>query len=73
MLGEPDSLPRSLAAVGWLRPATEEAMRAAGLVMKQEGELLSFGAAVARLLETAFEAPYGSLKIQYMQSISPSV
>ncbi|MFI5281632.1 MAG: tRNA (adenosine(37)-N6)-threonylcarbamoyltransferase complex dimerization subunit type 1 TsaB [Candidatus Dormibacterales bacterium] len=69
-LGEPAQLPAGLSVVGWLRPATEDAMRAAGLVMKPEEELLPFGAAVARLLETAPEAPYGSLKIHYMQSIS---
>ena len=69
-LGEPTELPAGLAVVGWLRPATEESMGAAGLVMKPEAELLTFGAAVARLLEAAPEAPYGSLKIHYMQSIS---
>jgi tRNA threonylcarbamoyl adenosine modification protein YeaZ len=69
-LGQPAELPTGLPVVGWLREATEEAMRAADRVMKGDAELRSFGAAVARLLEGARETPYGSLKIQYMQSIS---
>jgi len=69
-IGEPGDLPGGVPVVGWLRPATEAAVRSAGIVVKLDSELRSFGEAVARLLETAREAPYGSLKIQYMQSIS---
>jgi len=69
-LAEPAGLPSTLAVVGWLRPSTEEAIRAAGLEMRQDSELRSFGRAAWLVLETAPEAPYGSLQIQYMQSFS---
>jgi tRNA A37 threonylcarbamoyladenosine modification protein TsaB len=69
-LGEPDDLPQNLAIVGWLRPATEAALGAAGLRFKPEAELRSFGEAAALLLETANEVAYGSLRLEYMQSFS---
>ncbi len=69
-LAEPADLPQGLAVVGWLRPATEAALRAAGLGFKPEGELRSFGQAAARLLETASEVAYGSLRLEYMHSFS---
>jgi tRNA A37 threonylcarbamoyladenosine modification protein TsaB len=69
-VSEPAELPRAWPVVGWLRPKTEEAVIAAGLRLKDEAELHTFGDAAARLLEAAFEVPYGSLKLQYMQSFS---
>ena len=69
-IGEPAELPPGLPAVGWLRPATQAALEAAGLRFKLESELLSFGVAAARVLESAREVPYGSLKLDYMQSFS---
>jgi tRNA A37 threonylcarbamoyladenosine modification protein TsaB len=69
-LSEADALPGDLPLAGWLRPATEAAVLSAGRRITPEAELRSFGAAVARLLETAREAPYASLKIHYMQSFS---
>jgi tRNA threonylcarbamoyl adenosine modification protein YeaZ len=69
-IGEPAELPNRLALVGWLRPATQAALEAAGLHFKPESELRSFGAAAARVLESAREVAYRSLKLEYMQSFS---
>jgi tRNA threonylcarbamoyladenosine biosynthesis protein TsaB len=69
-LAEPAGLPRGLPAAGWLRPATEAALVAAGIRVLGDGELGSFSAAAARLLESAREVAYGSLKLEYMQSFS---
>jgi tRNA threonylcarbamoyl adenosine modification protein YeaZ len=70
-LGGPSELPRDDEVVGWLRPGTEQAMLDAGLRFRPESALKSFGEAAGRLLETAPEVAYGSLKLEYMQSFSP--
>jgi tRNA threonylcarbamoyl adenosine modification protein YeaZ len=69
-LGEPSELPKGHELVGWLRQNTEQAMLEAGLRFGAEVALNSFGLAAARLLETATEVAYGSLKLEYMQSFS---
>ena len=69
-LAEPGDLPKNLPVVGWLRPATEAALSAAGLRLKPEGELRSFGSAASRVLGSADEVSYGSLRLKYMQSFS---
>jgi tRNA threonylcarbamoyl adenosine modification protein YeaZ len=69
-LGEPEDLPGDWPIAGWLRPATEAALVAAGLSFKPDSELLSFGAAAALRLESAFEVAYGSLRLEYMQAFS---
>jgi tRNA A37 threonylcarbamoyladenosine modification protein TsaB len=69
-LAEPVDLPRNLPVVGWLRPATETALQDAGLHFLPESELRTFGAAASRLLESATEVAYGSLRLEYMQSFS---
>ena len=69
-LGEPGELPKNLPLVGWLSPATEAALIASGLRFKPQSELRSFGSAAARMLESANEVPYGSLRLEYMQSFS---
>jgi tRNA threonylcarbamoyl adenosine modification protein YeaZ len=69
-LAEPGELPREWPAVGWLRPATHEALIAAGVRMQEESRLRSFGAAAAIVLETAREVPYDSLRLEYMQSFA---
>jgi tRNA A37 threonylcarbamoyladenosine modification protein TsaB len=66
-LAEPGDLPRDLGVVGWLRPATEAALVAAGLRFKPELELRSFGAGAEIRLRTAVEVAYGSLRLEYMQ------
>jgi hypothetical protein len=72
-LGEPGELPAGLPLVGWLRPSTEAALRAAGLGFAPDGALRSFGEAAAAMLGSAVEVPYGSLRLEYMQSFSTRV
>ena len=69
-LAEPDELPKEWPAVGWLRPATQEALVAAGVRMQDESRLRSFGAAAAIVLKTAQEVAYDSLRLEYMQSFA---
>jgi tRNA threonylcarbamoyl adenosine modification protein YeaZ len=69
-LAEPDALPRNLPVAGWLQPATEAALTAAGLTFNRDSDLRSFGAAAALQLESARAVPYGSLKLEYMQSFA---
>jgi tRNA threonylcarbamoyl adenosine modification protein YeaZ len=69
-LAEPDALPRNLPVAGWLQHATEAALKAAGLTFNRDSDLRSFGAAAALQLESARAVPYGSLKLEYMQSFA---
>jgi len=69
-LAEPDELPLDWPVAGWLRPNTEATLEAAGLRFKTDDELRTFGAAAARLLESAPGVAYGSLRLEYMQSFS---
>ncbi len=69
-VAEPEELLRDWLVVGWLRPKTQAALEAVGLRMVPEDELRTFGAAAARLLESASEVAYGSVRLEYMQSIS---
>jgi len=68
-LSGPQDLPKHLPAVGWLRPATESLLRSAGVDLVPDGKLRSFGAAASRLLESASEVAYGSLRLEYMQAL----
>ncbi len=70
-IGEPVQVPTEHELVGWLKPATHSALVAAGLRFKPEEQLRSLVEAAARMLETASEVAYGSLKVEYMQSFSP--
>jgi tRNA threonylcarbamoyladenosine biosynthesis protein TsaB len=69
-LAEPAELPKDWPFAGWLRPTTEAALVGAGLSLKPDSELRSFGAAAALWLESAFEVAYGSLRLEYMQAFS---
>ena len=71
-LGEPADLPTHHEAVGWVRPETERSMLAAGVHFRPENELKTFGEGAAKMLETAREVAYGSLRIEYMQTLSAS-
>src|SRR5487761_955380 len=62
-------LPPDRPAVGWLRPATEALLVSAGAVLLPDAELRSFGEAASRLLESASEVAYGSLRLEYMQAL----
>lgn len=68
-LSGPEDMPTDVPAVGWLRPATESLLRSAGVEFLPDEELRSFGAAAARLLESASEVAYGSLRLEYMQAL----
>ena len=65
----PEEIPKHLPVVGWLRPATEALLRAAGLDFAPETELRTFGAGASRMIETASEVAYGSLRLEYMQGL----
>jgi tRNA threonylcarbamoyl adenosine modification protein YeaZ len=69
-LGEPQQIPKTHPLVGFVSPVMEAALEKAGHAFVPDQELGSFGGAVARLLESARDVPYGSLKLEYMQSIS---
>jgi tRNA threonylcarbamoyl adenosine modification protein YeaZ len=69
-LGEVNEIPKTRQIVGFVSAATAAALTDAGHVFAPEQELRSFGAAAGRLLESARAVPYGSLKLEYMQSIS---
>lgn len=69
-LAEPHELPAGLPFAGWLRPATRQSLLAAGLRFVPDDELRSFGQAAARILPTAVEVAYGSLKLEYRQSFT---
>jgi tRNA threonylcarbamoyl adenosine modification protein YeaZ len=72
-LAEPHELPKDLPAAGWLRPSTQDALRAAGIRLRPDSELSSFGAAASKLLASAIEVAYGSLRLEYMHSFSAPV
>jgi tRNA threonylcarbamoyl adenosine modification protein YeaZ len=69
-VGEPAEIPKTLRLVGFVSAATAAALADAGHAFAPEQELRSFGGAAARLLESARAVAYGSLKLEYMQSIS---
>ncbi len=69
-LAEPGGLPTEWPAVGWLRPATRDAVTAAGVRVLDESALRTFGAASVIVLETAKEVPYDRLRLEYMQSFA---
>ena len=67
-LGEPKEIPKTHPLVGFVSPGLKSALEEAGHFFAPD--LRSFGGAAARLLESARDVPYGSLKLEYMQSIS---
>ena len=69
-LAELDELPRDWPVVGWLQPKTEAALQKLGRRFKPESELRPFAEAAAQVLKTARDVPYGSLKLEYMQSFA---
>jgi len=65
-LGDPAELPRDVPALGWLRPETADAVRAAGVRLLEAQEVASFAAAAATLVETADRLGYDTVKLKYM-------
>lgn len=69
-LGEPSDIPTTHALVGRVGPASVAPLLTAGHHFKPEGQLRHFAEAAADLLKSAREVPYGSLKLEYMQSFA---
>jgi tRNA threonylcarbamoyladenosine biosynthesis protein TsaB len=69
-LGEPAEIPKTNELVGFVSPTVEAALTNAGHVFRPEAELRSFGATAWKMLSSAREVAYSSLKIEYMQSFS---
>jgi len=67
-LGEPADVPTSHDLVGRVLASSETSLQKTGHRFKPESELRYFAEAAAELLKTAREVPYGSLKLEYMQS-----
>jgi tRNA threonylcarbamoyl adenosine modification protein YeaZ len=67
-LGEPVEVPTTHPLVGRVEPSARALLEEAGHRFKPEGELKPFVEAAAQLLKSAREVPYGSLKLEYMQS-----
>jgi tRNA threonylcarbamoyl adenosine modification protein YeaZ len=65
-LAAPDQLPRDVPAVGWLRPATADAVRSVGVRLLEDEELASFGAAAATLVGTAARLGYDTVELKYL-------
>ena len=72
-LSGPEDLPKHLPAVGWLRPTTAALLRSADIDLLADAELMSFGSAASRLLESASEVAYGSLRLEYMQALGSAL
>ena len=69
-LGEPAEIPTTHALVGRVDPTAEASLHRAGHRFKPDSELRPLVEAAAQLLKTAREVPYGSLKLDYMQSFA---
>jgi tRNA threonylcarbamoyladenosine biosynthesis protein TsaB len=69
-LGDPAGIPTSQQLVGRLSLNAEAALLKGGHRFKPESELRRLVEAAALLLKTAREVPYGSLKLEYMQSFA---
>jgi tRNA threonylcarbamoyl adenosine modification protein YeaZ len=69
-LGEPADVPTSHDLVGRVLASSETSLQKTGHRFKPESELRYFAEAAAELLKTAREVPYGSLKLEYMQSFA---
>jgi tRNA threonylcarbamoyl adenosine modification protein YeaZ len=72
-LGEPAEIPTGHSLVGRVSAGGVEALEKAGHRFQPESELRPFVEAAALLLKTAREVPYGSLKLEYMQSFAAKV
>ena len=68
-LGEVGDLPPDRPVAGWLRPATEAALKASGRQVLGEDELRDFAAAAAPVVARSPEIACDSLTLEYMQSL----
>lgn len=72
-LGDPEDIPPTHRLVGRVSAAGEAALLAAGHSLVADRELRPLHEAALSLLETAREVPYGSLKLDYMQSFTARI
>jgi tRNA threonylcarbamoyl adenosine modification protein YeaZ len=71
-LGEPAEIPKTHPLAGFVSAATATALKLAGHRITPDLDLTSVSEAARHMLESAREVPYGSLKLEYMQSFSAS-
>ena len=69
-LGAPADIPTRHQLVGRVDPSAEAALESSGHRFKPERDLRPFVEAAEHLLKSAHEVPYGSLKLEYMQSFA---
>ena len=69
-LAELGDVARDWPVVGWLQPSMEAALQDLGHRFQPDSELRPFVEAAAQVLKTARDVPYGSLKLEYMQSFA---
>jgi tRNA threonylcarbamoyl adenosine modification protein YeaZ len=69
-LGGPDDIPTGHQLVGLVSPGAEASLEKAGHHFNPKSGLRPLVAAAAELLKTAREVPYGSLKLEYMQTFT---
>ena len=70
VLASPAGIPKDRPLVGLLSSASRALLREHGLAPAPESELHTVGEAAAELLKSAHEVPYGSVKLEYMQSFA---
>ena len=67
-LGGPDEISREHQLVGLLSIASQTTLEGHGHRIAGDGEVQTVGRAAEALLKSAPEVPYGSVKLEYMQS-----
>ena len=68
-LGSPADIPRERPLVGLLSDASRVLLKESGHKFADGNDLLTVAAAAEELLKFAHEVPYGSVKLEYMQSM----
>jgi len=68
-LGSPADIPRERPLVGLLSDASRVLLKESGHEFAAGNDLLTVAAAAEELLKFAREVPYGSVKLEYMQSM----
>lgn len=69
-LASPGEIPDERPLVGLLSSASQALLRESGLELADEKVVMTVGAAAMELLKSAHEVPYGSVKLEYMQSFA---
>ena len=69
-LASPAAIPNDRPLVGLLSPASRLLLQECGLELAQDKDLDTVAAAAEELLKSAHEVPYGSVKLEYMQTFA---